>query len=52
MKRKEEYNKLKTEIQRAKLSTRKAKNELRMTSTAGIKLRGALRFLLGRNRST
>jgi B12-binding domain/radical SAM domain protein len=52
MKRKEEYNKLKTEIQRAKISTRKAKNELRMTRTAGIKLRGALRFLLGRNRPT
>ncbi|RLG93797.1 hypothetical protein DRO27_05690, partial [Candidatus Bathyarchaeota archaeon] len=50
--RKAEYDKLKTEIQRAKDSTGKAKRELRMTRTAGIRLRGALKLLLGRKRST
>jgi len=50
-KRKAEYDKLKVEIQRAKDSTGKAKRELRMTRTAGIKLRGALKLLLGRNRT-
>ena len=50
--RKTEYDKLKTEIQRAKDSTGKAKKELRMTRTAGIRLRGALKLLLGRKRST
>jgi B12-binding domain/radical SAM domain protein len=49
--RKAEYDKLKTEIQRAKDSTGKAKRELRMTRTAGIRLRGALKLLLRRNRS-
>jgi radical SAM superfamily enzyme YgiQ (UPF0313 family) len=50
-KRNAEYDKLKTEIQRAKDSTGKAKRELRMTSAAGIKLRGVLKLLLGRNRT-
>jgi B12-binding domain/radical SAM domain protein len=50
--RKAEYDKLRTEIQRAKDSTGKAKRELRMTRTAGIRLRGALKLLLGRKRST
>ncbi len=50
-KRNAEYDKLKREIQRAKDSTEKAKRELRMTRTAGIKLRGVLNFLLGRNRT-
>ena len=50
-KRNAEYDKLKTEIQRAKDSTGKAKRDLRMTRTAGIRLRGALKLLLGRNRS-
>jgi hypothetical protein len=50
-KRNAEYDKLKTEIQRAKDSTGKAKRELRMTRTAGIKLLGALKLLLGRNRT-
>jgi B12-binding domain/radical SAM domain protein len=50
-KRNVEYDKLKMEIQRAKDSTGKAKRELRMTRTAGIKLMGALKFLLGRNRT-
>ena len=47
-KRNTEYAKLKTEIQRARDSTGKAKKELRMTRTAGIKLRGVLKSLLGR----
>ena len=51
-KRNVEYDKLKTETQRAKDSTGKAKRELRMTRTADIKLRGALKLLLGRNRLT
>jgi B12-binding domain/radical SAM domain protein len=51
-KRDAEYDKLRTEIQRAKDSTGKAKRELRMTRTAGIRLRGALKLLLGRKRST
>jgi B12-binding domain/radical SAM domain protein len=50
-KREAEYAKLKTEIQRAEDSTGKAKRDLRMTRTAGIKLRGALKLLLGRNRT-
>jgi hypothetical protein len=50
-KRNAEYEKLKIEIQRAKDSTGKAKRELRMTRTAGIRLRGALKLLLGRDRS-
>ena len=50
--RRAEYDKLKAEIQRAKDSTGKAKRELRMTRTAGIRLRGALKLLLGRKRST
>ena len=50
--RRAEYDKLKTEIQRAKDSTGKAKRELRMTRTAGIRLRGALKLLLRRKRST
>ena len=49
-KRKAEYDKLKTEIRRAKESTKKVKKELRMTRTAGIRLKGALKFLLGRIR--
>ena len=51
-KRNVEYDKLKTETQRAKDSTGKAKRELRVTRKAGIKLRGALKLLLGRKRST
>ncbi len=50
--RKAEYDKLRTEIRRAKESTGKAKRELRMTRTAGIRLRGTLKLLLGRKRST
>jgi B12-binding domain/radical SAM domain protein len=51
-KRNTEYHKLKTEIQRARDSTGKAKNELRMTKTASINLRGVLKSLLKRTSTT
>ncbi len=49
-KRKAEYDKLKTEISRADQSSGQAKRELRMTRTAGIKLKGALKLLLRKSR--
>ena len=51
-KRKAEYDKLKTEIRRADQSTGHAKRELRMTRTAGVKLKGALKRLLRKPRSS
>jgi len=44
--RKREYEKLRLEIQRAKESTVYAKRELRMPGTAGIRVKGGLKYLL------
>jgi hypothetical protein len=41
-----EFEKLRHEIEDAKRSTGYAKRELRMPGTAGIRLKGALKFLL------
>lgn len=44
--RQRKYNALKTEIDEAKKSTRLAKRELRMPGLAGLRVRGAVKYLL------